>query len=63
MKGGKFPSNSYSQKLPEILDKTKVDNLYLQTPTNDITNISEMIDENGDPKIGMNDIFKNKAHH
>ena len=60
---GKFPENSYSQKLPEILDLTKVDNLYLQTPTNDITNISEMVNENGVPKHGMDETVNNKAYH
>ena len=46
-KGGKFPNNSFSTKLPEILEETHVDYLYLQTPTNDITNLSHLVKDNG----------------
>ena len=43
LRGGRFPNNSYSQKLPELLQEVKIDNLFMQTPTNDITNLSEHV--------------------
>ena len=63
LKGGKFPNNSYSKKLPEILEKTAVDNLYLQTPTNDISNMNELINENGYALEGCNDEVNKKAYN
>ena len=65
--GPKFPANNYSQKLPKILSQVKVDNLILQTPTNDISNLSHLVEENGTPKMSkeleLHQALHNSSHY
>ena len=40
--GGKYPDNNLCQILPKALKDTRVDNLVIQAPANDITNLGDM---------------------
>ena len=42
---GRFPGSNFCQVLPKILAETRVDNIILQTPANDITNLENQIVE------------------
>ena len=46
-RGVKFPDNNFDRKIPEILAEVKTDDLILQAPTNDISNVSELINKHG----------------
>ena len=41
--GGKFPKNSLTEIVPKILEDTRVDNLIIQAPANDVTNMGEVL--------------------
>ena len=56
-----FQITTFAKTLPEILNKTKVDNLILQSPTNNISNISNKINNNGTVNVEHTNEVKNAA--
>ena len=45
--GGPYPKNSYQIILPQLLRTVHVDNLFLQMPTNDISSLSQYVNNKG----------------
>ena len=45
------------------MEITKVDNLFLQTPTNDISNISDIVNDDGMAIEGMDDTLNKQAYN
>ena len=44
-KGGRFVNNNYCEMLPTILKEARVDNLVMQAPIADITNLATLVEE------------------
>ena len=54
--GGKFPNNSYKIILPQLLRTVHIENLFLQIPTNDISSLSQYVDNRGTIELNRIDM-------